>query len=260
MDGTVAASAINDWVSRETSGRITSVVSPEDLDSYTRLAIANAIYLKGPWESRFDPARTQSSAFTRADGFVVTVPMMNQTLSTNYSAGTDFQAAELRYRTAANPAGIITFVVLNAGQFETFAQSLDATKLSTILGGMTIVDLALSVPRFQIDPATTNLRSALANLGMSDVFEKHRHRFHTDGRALPDENIEGRASLHCHGRRAVHGGGRFDRRHHGCRCRGRLGAASNGDATYRSPVAVRAAGSDNRDDIVHWTGGGSVMS
>lgn len=169
-NGTVAAPAINDWVSQETSGKITGVVSPEDFDTYTRLALANAIYLNGKWEMPFDPARTVSATFTRPDGSVVSVPTMNEGLETRYSAGVDFQAAELRYQGTSNPASMV-FIVPTAGQFEAFTQSLDATKLGSVLGGMTTYSLGLSVPRFRIDPGMTNLADALSRLGMQDVFE-----------------------------------------------------------------------------------------
>lgn len=167
--GTVAAPAINDWVSQETSGKITGVVSPEDFDAFTRLALANAIYLNGKWETPFDPVRTVSSTFTRPDGSVVTAPTMNEALEARYSAGADYQAAELRYQGATNPVSMV-FIVPASGQFEAFAQSFDATKLGTVLGGMKTYIVGLSVPRFRIDPGTTDLIDALLALGMNDVF------------------------------------------------------------------------------------------
>ena len=59
---------INDWVSRQTNGRITNIVPPSMLDELTRLVIANAIYFKAGWVSPFIEAKTTPIDFTRSDG------------------------------------------------------------------------------------------------------------------------------------------------------------------------------------------------
>jgi serpin B len=75
-DLTSAVATINEWVSRQTEGKVPELFEPGVLDQMTRLAIANAIYFKGRWELEFDPATP--GPFVRADGSTVTVPIMRK--------------------------------------------------------------------------------------------------------------------------------------------------------------------------------------
>src|SRR3989441_2144943 len=62
-----AAPTINGWVSDQTRGKIPAIVPdpvPDDVVAY----LINAIYFKGDWTMRFDPARTKPGPFTLATG------------------------------------------------------------------------------------------------------------------------------------------------------------------------------------------------
>jgi serpin B len=58
-----ACAAINDWVSRQTEGRITELVPPDALDASIRLVLTHAVYFDAAWARRFDPRRTQRGIF-----------------------------------------------------------------------------------------------------------------------------------------------------------------------------------------------------
>lgn len=58
-----AASTINNWVSDETHGKITNLISPDALSSDTRMVIVNAIYFKGTWVHQFDKSETYLQNF-----------------------------------------------------------------------------------------------------------------------------------------------------------------------------------------------------
>ncbi|XP_077866047.1 antithrombin-III-like [Saccoglossus kowalevskii] len=61
-----AASVINKWVSRNTDGLITDLVS--DLDSMVKLV--NVIYFIGKWETIFNPVYTTLQLFRTSDGLI----------------------------------------------------------------------------------------------------------------------------------------------------------------------------------------------
>ena len=46
-----SVAAINEWVSRQTHGKITRLLSTSDVDPSTVLALLNAVYFKAPWQS-----------------------------------------------------------------------------------------------------------------------------------------------------------------------------------------------------------------
>ena len=65
-DPQAAINIINKWASDRTKGRIPAILQPGDVDSSTRIELANAIYLKAAWTDPFDPAKTKPLPFTRA--------------------------------------------------------------------------------------------------------------------------------------------------------------------------------------------------
>jgi serine protease inhibitor len=68
--------SINDWVARQTHGRIQEILASGALNEWTRLILTNAVYLKGLWQKPFDAENTESRRFTRADGSTCDVRMM----------------------------------------------------------------------------------------------------------------------------------------------------------------------------------------
>lgn len=54
---------INQWVSNMTKGHINDLLAPDAIDASTDLVLANAVYFKGLWQSRFDPANSVKDLF-----------------------------------------------------------------------------------------------------------------------------------------------------------------------------------------------------
>ena len=57
-----ARQQINDWVDRETKGKIKDVMPPGSVDPSTRMVLANAIYFKAAWQDAFVKKLTQRCA------------------------------------------------------------------------------------------------------------------------------------------------------------------------------------------------------
>ncbi|XP_043259822.1 serine protease inhibitor 88Ea-like [Colletes gigas] len=58
-----ARDRINDWVSNTTKGQIRDLLSPDSITEDTDLVLANAVYFKRLWQSRFDPAESKKDLF-----------------------------------------------------------------------------------------------------------------------------------------------------------------------------------------------------
>lgn len=54
---------INDWVSNTTKGHIRDLLPEDSITEDTDLVLANAVYFKGLWQSRFDPANSKRDIF-----------------------------------------------------------------------------------------------------------------------------------------------------------------------------------------------------
>lgn len=89
-----AVKTINNWVKRNTQGKIEGIV--EELKESDKLLLVNATYFKGTWTKPFNPELTKAQLFTTPDG-KKTVQMMDQQGSYRYFETEDLQAIALPY-------------------------------------------------------------------------------------------------------------------------------------------------------------------
>jgi serpin B len=159
---------INDWVSDQTEDRIQDLIPQGVIDQRTRLVLTNAIYFNAAWAEPFEVDQTKDGAFHLLDGSQVMVPMMWQSTSYGYVQGEGYQAVELPY-----DGHQLSMVILlpDAGTFQAFESSLDCNRVNTILGNLHPREIALTLPRFELE-SDFSLSTALAALGMPDAFSE----------------------------------------------------------------------------------------
>jgi len=157
---------INDWVSDQTEGRIEDLIPQGAIDALTRLVLTNAIYFNAAWECPFDEDMTADGPFYLLDGGKVTVPMMKQTESFGYTKGEGYQAVELLY-----DGDELSMVILlpASGNFEAFEEGLQAQKVSDIISGLQLTEVALTMPKFEFE-SEFSLKDTLAEMGMPIAF------------------------------------------------------------------------------------------
>jgi serpin B len=164
-DPEAARQIINKWASDRTKGRIPAVLQPGDIDTMTRIALANAIYLKAAWAAPFDPKLTKSLPFTRGDGSQVSVSTMAGERRLSYSAGSGYRAVVL----PLGSGGLsMTFVVPDS--MASFVSGLTAAKLAAIDAAAQKYDVDLTLPRFSAE-TRVDLADTLAAMGMPTLFD-----------------------------------------------------------------------------------------
>jgi serpin B len=161
-----ARGQINHWGSEQTGNRIDELLPPGALDSETALVLTNAAHFQAEWLKPFAEEATHEASFTLLDGGQVMVPTMEQVADLGYAELPGVQAVELPYA-----GGQLSMVILlpDEGNFDSFAQALDADQLEPILGALAPTSLRLALPKFRYD-AGFELRDALTDLGMVDAF------------------------------------------------------------------------------------------
>jgi serine protease inhibitor len=93
-DPTTAA-RIDDWVSKETGGRIEE--APLDLGAGTVLTLLNTVYFAAAWSEPFAADATGDAPFTLPGGESVVVPTMHSSPAVRYAAGADWTGVDLPY-------------------------------------------------------------------------------------------------------------------------------------------------------------------
>ena len=97
-----AGRSINSCFEKQSRGRFKEVIAPGEIDSLTRLVLANAIYFKGKWESRFLERKRKEAPLTLLDGTKIKVPTMAQSHDFDDMETGGFKALRLPYKDSAS--------------------------------------------------------------------------------------------------------------------------------------------------------------
>lgn len=166
-----AIDQINQWVQEGTEDRISELMSPNEVNSTTRLVLANAAYFKAAWLLPFRPSQTQPKPFTLLSGDPVEVPMMHQTrLRAPYMENEQFQAVLLPY--VGRQIEMVIILPRREGGADRFAQveqALDAALFAQVAAGAALRDITMTLPKFEIQNEM-NLVSLLAGAGLRAPF------------------------------------------------------------------------------------------
>jgi serine protease inhibitor len=160
---------INNWVKRNTQGKIEGIV--EELKESDKLLLVNATYFKGAWTKPFNPELTKAQDFATPDG-KKTVQMMDQQGSYRYFETDDLQAIALPYgkrrlnlyvllpKDGKTIADLLPLLTQNA---ETDGLTSDWTRQFASNPGR------IQLPRFKME-SKLNLETPLTTLGMGIAF------------------------------------------------------------------------------------------
>jgi serpin B len=168
-DAARATTHINDWVAEQTRKRIRDLIPRGALNATTRMVLANALYLKAPWQMPFEKGSTRPEPFHVRGSAPVSVPTMHQQEKFGYAKRSGFTAVSLPYSGRE-----LNFVILRPDDVKGLA-GLEAKLTSNILAEcrkLPAADIILSMPKFKLEPPTIALKPQLEALGMKTAFDE----------------------------------------------------------------------------------------
>ena len=171
-DANGSLATINGWVNANTGGKIPTIldkISPDEV-----MFLINAIYFKGTWQTKFDPAATSPGQFRAADGTVQTVPFMNRPehLKPLFKVGgaQNLSIAELPYGNGDFAMDILLpQLLVSSASIDSIAANLTSAGWASLLATLKDVDFALVLPKFSLAYERT-LNDDLTALGMGVAF------------------------------------------------------------------------------------------
>lgn len=166
-----AAATINGWVSEQTHGKITQLISPGQLDA-AQLVLTDAVYLDAQWQNGFDASRTDDQPFHLADGSTVSVPTMNQEGVFAVGHGAGWTAIALPYK-----GDQLEMDVIVPDDLARFEKGLDAATLDRVVASMQPAGIDLALAKFGFRTRFDNLKDPLGKLGVVDAFDRERADF-----------------------------------------------------------------------------------
>ncbi len=160
-----AVQTINDWVRTSTNGKIAAII--DEIDSTDVMFLINAIYFKGSWRERFDPARTASAPFHTAGGVQQEVPLMFEHATLPYATSDGLQVVHLPYGNSAFE--MMVLLPPEGTDINAFTAGLTPAAYNGLASGAHEADVDLFLPRFRVEYDRT-LNDDLRALGMAQAF------------------------------------------------------------------------------------------
>ncbi|HBC86849.1 MAG TPA: serpin family protein [Lentisphaeria bacterium] len=163
---------INDWVEKQTNNRIKDIVSEDNFNDLTVLALVNAIYFKAKWVHQFKKKETAEEKFHVTAEKDVKVPMMFQNLDVQYYENEDLQVVILPYK-----GGNFTMTIVlpkDIGKFKEVEKKVFNEEYKNI--SLKIEKVDLFIPRFKME-YNVLLSDKLSELGMKDAFISEKADF-----------------------------------------------------------------------------------
>jgi serpin B len=160
-----AVVTINDWVSTQTAGTITDLLSPSDVDTSTAMVLVDALHLKFPWATAFDVSQTRTGTFTRADGTTVSPSFMNQTMVLPYADDGQAQIVAIPYASAEALVVVLPHPGVSLASYEAWLVAGGVLPQPTASR-----EVEVSIPKLTLGGTTFPLTPALLALGMQQAF------------------------------------------------------------------------------------------
>lgn len=165
----LARETINATIAEQTEQKIRDLLGPGDVDSRTRLVLANAVYLKARWSSPFPEHATTDAPFFPGEGSALQVPMMHGSASRAYKRGDGYQTVLLPYE--ASPLAMA--IILPDGPLSSSPLAsgprTSGLLVSDLISGTAPCLVDLRLPRFRLKTRLA-LVPALNGLGIRQAF------------------------------------------------------------------------------------------
>lgn len=171
---------INRYIAAQTNNRIKDLIPKGELGRYTRFVLTNAVFFKGAWKWRFNPALTYQGNFKVTPEQRVKTPMMKMVTGKaafNYADTGGVQILELPYK--GNKLSML--LLLPHKSLSSIEPTLTPSRLKRYKARMrpTVLDL-ISIPKFEFS-SRHRLNDTLAGLGMPSAFTESANFSGMDG-------------------------------------------------------------------------------
>ncbi|WP_243347430.1 serpin family protein [Parabacteroides sp. FAFU027] len=173
FSGTGAVKTINNWVSNQTKGKIPTIIDDQKIASDVVMYLLNAVYFKSDWKTKFDKAKTQKAGFTKDDGSVIQVDMMqSEKMEAWMYYDNSVQFIDIPF---GNGGYSFTVIMPNGAKtLDEFIGEFDNDKLQTILAKEPAASsepryVSLKMPKFNFS-FNRDMNDLLKTMGMKRAF------------------------------------------------------------------------------------------
>ncbi|MGZ3874071.1 MAG: serpin family protein [Mucilaginibacter sp.] len=161
-----SANQINNWVSDQTKGKITSIIN--SIPAGVVMYLVNTIYFKSSWNEKFNAAKTAKQTFYLPGSNTVQADFMSNTTHLNEYKTNDITVVELPY---SGSKYSMVIAMPAASSVNQMVAGLDSAKWQSWMDNLHGGEAQIKLPKFKFS-STFTLNNALAALGMGNAFTK----------------------------------------------------------------------------------------
>ena len=209
-EGEFSMEAVNDWVRKNTKGRIEKILEQDD--PMSQACLVNALTFDAEWTVAYTPESVYDGAFFTSDGSRQVVPFLHSVEESYF----ELAGAEGFVRPYAGERYVFAGLLPAEGTTpEKLLQALDGEALLNALGEPQTEEVHVAIPKLIAATDRMQLKETLRAMGMELAF--------TDAAEDRFRAAQGLAAA----RRAGDAGSRRDEHAHGAHCSGRYGGAED---------------------------------
>uniref|UniRef100_A0A0E9Y351 Serine protease inhibitor n=1 Tax=Amblyomma americanum TaxID=6943 RepID=A0A0E9Y351_AMBAM len=167
-EGPRVAAEVNAWVREKTRGKIDSIL-PEGQPLDMILFIVNAVYFKGTWVTKFDPARTENKPFLNLGTTEVSKPAMHLTRRFPYTRLGALHAAAMEIPYSGDKFSMVVLLPDSPTGLAALRDGLSLAVLEDVGSKLSSEMVVLRLPKFEMS-LRYDLVPAVRAVGLSQVF------------------------------------------------------------------------------------------
>ncbi|KAK8758758.1 hypothetical protein V5799_003612 [Amblyomma americanum] len=167
-DGPKVAAEVNAWVRDKTRGKIDGIL-PENQQLDMVLFIVNAVYFKGTWVTKFDPAETQNKPFFNLGTTEVSKPAMQLTSRFPYTRLDALNAAAVEIPYSGDMFSMVVLLPDSPTELAALRDGLSLAVLEDVGNKLSSVLVELRLPKFDMS-LRYDLVPTMRALGLNVVF------------------------------------------------------------------------------------------
>lgn len=179
-----AIKIINDWTAQKTNGKIKNLFAKNSIDSSTKMALVNAVYFKGAWQTAFDKESTFEADFTLNNGNKVKTELMRFGEDEKLFSGSDEDGQYLRlhYKSEIADDGAAMLILLpeNSEKFAKVEKNL-SKKIQEVRGILEQQKTKVFLPKFKLS-SEYDLSESLKKMGVTEAFNSEADFSGMDGK------------------------------------------------------------------------------
>ena len=164
-DAQGAKRTINNWVHKQTNGKIPEIVDEVTPDHV--MFLINAIYFYGQWQNKFDAKDTKKEAFYPEAGNEVDVNMMHQEAELGYGANELFTMIEMPY--GNGHFNMVALMPNNGKKVSDIVNAMNDDNWATWMESVNTKEVVLGFPKFKFE-GDYELNEPLKRMGMPLAF------------------------------------------------------------------------------------------